>query len=286
MICKMKEYKTIKINERDDGISIITFNRPERLNAINFQFTEDLLNYLTSIENDLDIRVLILIGEGRAFSSGLDIKDSLMAIKRKVPEEYQKFEYLKAKEQIKRAVIAQKLLSQMMIQLRRVPQPVIAAIKGPAYGGGLALALAADIRIAGKTAEFCNAFIKIGASGADCGSSYWLPRLIGFSRAAEFMYTGRVINAMEADKIGLVSKVVSDDQILNESLNIAMQILNKSPLGVRFTKEALNMNIDAPSLEAAIKLENRTQVICTSTNDVLEGAKATLEKRDPNYDKF
>lgn len=282
----MQEYETIKVNEREDGISIVKFNRPERLNAMNFQFTEDMLDYLNHLENSLDIRVLILIGEGRAFSSGLDLKESQLVTGKKIPEEYQKFNYLNTTEKIKRAIIAQKLISQIMIQLRKIPQPVIAAVKGPAHGGGLTLALAADIRIAGESAEFCNAFIRIGASGSDCGSSYWLPRLIGFSRAAEFIYTGRIFNAKEADKIGLVSKIVPDDDLLNEALNVAKQILNKSPIGVRFTKDALNMNIDAPSLEAAIKLENRNQVICLNTKDILEGVLAILEKRDPNYEKW
>jgi enoyl-CoA hydratase len=280
------EYETINVQEREDGISIISFNRPDRLNAINFQFIEDLQDYLNSLENNLSIRIVILTGEGHAFCSGLDLKEGQVLFKKKVPESVQKFEYLHLKDKIKRATIVQKLISQLMLQLRRIPQPVIAAIKGAAYGGGLTLALASDIRIAGESTEFCNAFINIGLSGADCGSSYWLPRLIGFSRAAEFMYTGRVIDAKEADKIGLVSKIVPDNEILNEALNIAKQILNKSPIGVRFTKDALNMNVDAPSLEAATKLENRTQVICINADDVLEGVFATLEKREPNYDKW
>ena len=282
----MREYKTIKIQEREDGISIITFNRPNRLNAINFQFVEDLQDYLNTLENNLGIRVVILTGEGRAFCSGLDLKDGQVIFKKKVPEELQKFEYLQNKDKIKRVVIVQKLISQLMLTLRRIPQPVIAAIKGAAYGGGLSFALAADIRIAGESAKFCNAYINIGLSGADCGSSYWLPRLIGFSRAAEFMYTGRVFNAQEADKIGFVSKVVPDDEILNEALNLAKQILTKSPIGIRFTKDALNMNVDASSLDSATKLENRTQVICINAEDALEGVFATLEKRESKYDKW
>ena len=282
----MVEYKTLKIQEREDGVSIITFNRPNRLNAINFQFVEDLQDYLNTLENNLNIRVVILTGEGRAFCSGFDLKDGQVIFKRKVPETAEKFEYLHFKDQIKRATIVQKLISQLMVKLRRIPQPVIAAIRGIAYGGGLTFALASDIRIAGESAKFCNAFINIGLSGADCGSSYWLPRLIGFSRAAELMLTGRVIDAQEADKIGLVSKIVPDNEILNEALNIAKQILSKSQLGIRFTKEALNMNIDAPSLEAATELENRTQVICINQEDALEGVLAILEKREPNYDKW
>ncbi len=282
----MVEYETIKVQEREDGISIITFNRPNRLNAINFQLVEDLQDYLNTLENNLGIRVVILTGEGRAFCSGLDLKDGQVIFKKKVPEELQKFDYLQNKDKIKRAVIVQKLISQLMITLRKIPQPVIAAIKGAAYGGGLTFAMAADIRIAGESAKFCNAFINIGLSGADCGSSYWLPRLIGFSRAAEFMYTGRVFNAQEADKIGFVSKVVPDDEVLYEALKIAKLIISKSPIGIRFTKDALNMNVDASSLDSATKLENRTQVICINAEDALEGVFATLEKRESKYDKW
>jgi len=282
----MVEYETIKVQEREDGISIITFNRPQRLNAINFQFVEDLQDCLNKLENNLSIRVVILTGEGRSFCSGLDLKDGQIIFKKRVPEELQKFEYLQNKDKVKRAIIVQKLISQLMLTLRRIPQPVIAAIKGSAYGGGLSFALASDIRIAGESAKFCNAFINIGLSGADSGSSYWLPRLIGFSRAAEFMYTGRVIDAQEADKIGFVSKVVPDDEVLNEAFKIAKEILTKSPIGVRFTKDALNMNVDASSLISAVKLENRTQVICIQAEDVLEGVFATLEKRKSKYDKW
>ena len=182
--------------------------------------------------------------------------------------------------------MAQKRLSKVMIKLRKIPQPVIAAVNGPAYGGGLGLAIAADIRIASESAIFCNAFIKIGVSGADMASSYWLPRLIGFSRAAEFMYTGRDMDAREAEKYGLVSRVVSDNELMNEVLKTAEKILNKSPLGVKLTKEALNINIDAPSLESAIEFENRTQVICINTKDAPEGAFSLLAKKEPKYDKW
>lgn len=284
----MKEYKTIKVEEREDGISIIKFNRPESLNAISFELTEEMLDYLKCIENNLAIRVLILTGEGRGFSSGLDLKESQIALKplKKIPEEYHRFEYLLTKDKVKRSILAQKMLSEVMILLRKIPQPVIAAVNGVAYGGGLGFALAADIRLAGESAKFCNAFINIGVSGADMGSSYWLPRLIGFSRAAEFMYTGRVMDAKEADKIGLVTRVVADETLLEEATNLAQQILGKSPMGIRFTKDALNANIDAQSLEVAIKLENRSQVICLSTKDLLEGVFSFLEKREPNYDKW
>jgi enoyl-CoA hydratase len=167
--------------------------------------------------------------------------------------------------------------------MRRIPQPVIAAIKGPAYGGGFAMTLASDVRIAGESAVFCNAFIKIGVSGGDCGTTYLLPRLIGMSKAAEIIYTGRNVDAAEADRIGLVSRVVPDDQILDAALEMAQNFVEKSPLGLKYTKEALNFNVDAPSLEAAVAFENRTQNLCSTTKDSIEGGMATMEKRKPEY---
>jgi enoyl-CoA hydratase len=194
-----------------------------------------------------------------------------------------KYKYMATKDPIKRGFMLQRKVSQMMIKLRRIPQPVIAAVKGSAYGGGFALSMASDIRVAGESAVFCNAFIKIGVSGADCGSTYWLPRLIGFSNAAEIIYTGKDVDAKEAARIGLVSRVVSDDEVGEEALKLAKNLLSKSILGLRLTKEALNINIDAPSLESAIELENRTQNLCSQSLDPQEAVKAFFEKREPKF---
>ncbi|MHA1729527.1 MAG: enoyl-CoA hydratase/isomerase family protein [Promethearchaeota archaeon] len=258
----MKEYKTIKIKEREEGIAIITLCRPYRLNAWNFQFLEEMIDCLNYLHNSVEIRVLIITGEGRAFSSGLDLKDHTFINLKEVPDEFKHIKYLQMKDPKKRNIIFQDMLGRMIIKLRQIPQPVISAVKGPAYGGGFALAMASDIRIAGESAVFCNAFINIGVSGADCGSTYWLTRLIGFSRAAEIIYTGREVLSEEAYRIGLVLKVVPDNKILEESLKIAEKMLEKSYMGLRLTKEALNANIDAPSLENAIKLENQIQNTC------------------------
>jgi len=282
----MKEYETLKTEEREDGIAIITFNRPDSLNAMSLQFTEEMLYYLTTLEENYKIRIVVLTGEGRGFSSGLDLKESQILAKKRVPEEYHKFEYMKSTDLVKRSIIAQKKLSEIMVKLRKIPQPIIAAVNGPAYGGGLGMVLASDIKIAAESAIFCNAFIKIGVSGTDMGSSYWLPRLIGFSRAAEFMYTGRDMDAHEAEKIGLISRVVPNDNLLEEAIKTAKIILSRSPMGVRLTKEALNLNLNAPSLEAAINLENRNQIIMLNTKDAPEGAFSLLAKREPKYDMW
>jgi len=282
----MKEYKTLKIEEREEGISIITLNRPERLNAINFEMIEEFIDYLDRLENNYDIHVVILTGEGRAFSAGLDLKEMSPLSSNELYKKDPRFRYLKTEDPIKVGYIFQKRLTQMMIKLRKIPQPVIAAVKGPAYGGGLAFSLAADIRIAGESAVFCNAFIKIGVSGADCGSTYWLPRIIGFSDAAEIIYTGKDVDAKEAQRIRLVSRVVPDNIILEEALKIARNMLNKSVLGLRLTKQALNINIDAPSLESAIELENQTQNVASQSIDTKEASLAFFEKREPKFDKW
>lgn len=282
----MKEYKTLKIDEREDGISIITLNRPHRLNALNLDMVEEFLDYLYRLENNYDIHVVILTGEGRAFSSGLDLKEWMDEESTRIYESDQTFRYLKTNDPIKHGFMLQKRISQIMIKLRKIPQPIIAAVKGPAYGGGLALSLASDIRIAGESAVFCNAFIKIGVSGADCGSTYWLPRLIGFSNAAEIIYTGKDVDAKEAERIGLVSRIVPDNMIIEEALKVAKNISAKSVLGIRLTKEALNLNIDAPSLESAIELENKTQIICSQSIDPEEARLAFSEKREPKFDKW
>ncbi len=280
------EYKTIIVEEKGEGIVSITLNRPERLNAINFEMIEELLNVLSSLETRYDARVVLLTGSGRAFSAGLDLKDASVVASTKVPEEFQKFKHLQTKDKTKRMLIGQHLMGQVITRLRQIPQPIIAAIKGHCYGAGFGMTLASDIRVAGESAIFCNAFVKIGVSGADCGSSYWLPRILGFSRAAEMMYTGRDVPASEAAQIGLVSKVVPDAEVLDAALAIARNILNCSPLGIRCTKEALNANVNAPSLETAIQFENRTQVLCLTTKDANEGVLSFIEKRKPKYGEW
>ena len=167
--------------------------------------------------------------------------------------------------------------------MRRINQPIIALVNGAATGAGFTFTLASDIRIASENARFNNAFINIGFSGSDLASSYHLPRLIGMSRAAEILYTGRFVDAEEAEKIGLVLKVVEEKNLLEEGIQLAEQLLKKSPLGLRMTKQAVNISLDSPSLETIMELENRAQMLCSTSNDLTEGAQAFFEKRDPKY---
>ena len=277
------DFETIKFELHDDGIGILSLNRPDNLNAMSLQLVEDLHQILDHLMINLDCRVLILRAEGRVFCAGLDLKETPLIWKKKLPEEYKKFSHIDVSEVVKRQMYIQYRISNAIKKMRKIPQPIIAIIQGAATGGGFALTLAADIRIASYEAKFNNAFIKIGLSGSDVGTSYFLPRLIGMSRATEILYTGRFFDSREAEKIGFLLETVEKDKLLERALKLAREFLTKSPLGLRMTKEAINLSMDAPSLETLTELENRAQIICGTSKDAVEGGQAFWGKRDPKY---
>ncbi|MFW9900340.1 MAG: enoyl-CoA hydratase/isomerase family protein [Candidatus Thorarchaeota archaeon] len=283
-------FETIKFELKENGIGLLTLNRPDKLNALNFQMIEDLHSILDELMVNLDCRVLILKAAGRGFCAGLDLKESTVLQSKKKPEELKKkFFFMNApdKDTIKAKIYAQARASHLIVKMRKISQPIIAVIQGAATGAGFTLCLAADIRIAGENAKLANSFINIGFSGSDLASSYHLPRLIGMSRAAEILYTGRFIDAEEAERIGLVLKVIKGDdmKLLEEAFEIAENLLTKSPLGLRMTKEALNITLDSPSLDTIMQIENRTQMLCSTSTDLMEGINAFFEKRKPHYPK-
>jgi len=277
------EYETIKFELQENGIGILTLNRPEKLNAISFQMEEELHQVLDDLMINLDCRVLILRGEGRAFSAGTDLQEGLILNSKKTPEGYSNFYYLSISEPVKRKIYHQWRITQLIMKMRKIPQPIIAAVHGSIVGGGFGFAMAADIRFASEDAKFMNASINIGLSGADMGSSYYLPRLIGLSRANEMLYSGRSVSGEEAEKIGFVLRVVKKENLLNEALKLAEQLLIKSPLGLRMTKEALNLSLDSPSLNNILQFENSSIVLTFSSKDVNEGSAAFFSKRTPKY---
>ncbi|MFB0562544.1 MAG: enoyl-CoA hydratase/isomerase family protein [Candidatus Lokiarchaeia archaeon] len=279
----MKNYKAIKYEELEDGISIVSLNRPDKLNAFTIEMIEELHDLFHKLEWDLDVRVLILTGEGRAFSAGTDLNESARISSPEVLDEYRHIKYMDVSEVAKRQYYGQKRASQLVLRMREIPQPIIAAIKGPAVGMAFAISLAADIRIAGESARFRNSVFLLGLSGVDIGNSFFLPRLIGLSRAAEIIYTARFVEAQEAERIGLVSRVVPDEKLMDEAIALAKDLITKSPLGLRLTKSSINVNILAPNLESALAIENRSQAICMGTKDPQEGITAFFEKRDPKY---
>jgi enoyl-CoA hydratase len=258
-------YQTLLIR-KEGPVDWVTLNRPDSLNALNAQLIDDLLDYTQSLYWDKAVRVVVLRGAGRAFCAGLD---------------------LKARDNSPRSpstgLTSQRRISEIVMRMRRAPQPFISLVHGPACGGGFAFALASDIRIAGTSARMNAAFIRIGLSACDIGVSYFLPRLVGVSVASELMLTGRFINAERALRVGLVSEVVPDAQLEEAARPYVEEMLTTSPLGLRMTKECLNMSVDAGSLEAAIAMEDRNQILCAQTEDFPEGMRAFLEKRKPQY---
>lgn len=256
--------------ERRNGIAVLTINRPERRNAYTLATVAEILSVCDELDRDLDSRVLIITGAGPAFCAGIDLKEGVDTW----PEEL---------GAVQSRYRLQSHLASMVVRLREIPQPVIAAVHGAAAGGGLALAAAADIRIADVTARFNAAFIKLGLSAGDDGCTWFLPRIVGPSAAAELLYTGRFIDADEALRIGLVSSVVPDGEHVTAAEELATEIIGNSPLGIRMTKELLNFSLDAPSLRHVIQMENRTQVVTMMTEDFAEGVTAFSERRPADY---
>jgi len=263
----MTDYTTIKV-EKQNGVDWLTLNRPEALNAIDTPMVTELRDYFGNLQEDRDTRIVVMQGAGKAFCAGLDIKAS-QAGRHEPP--------------FGGGVGFQGYLAEVYIRMRRCPQPIISLIQGPACGGGFAFALASDIRIAGESARMNAAFIRIGLSACDMGASYFLPRLIGTSIASELMLTGRFIDAQRALRTNLVSEVVPDAELQNAAQSYINDMLTTSPMGLRLTKEGLNVSIDAAGLEAVMAVENRNQVLCSRTRDAKEGMQAFLEKRAPNY---
>ena len=277
------EYKTIKFELRENGIGILTLNRPEKLNAISFQMEEELHQILDKLMINLECRVLIFRGAGRAFSAGTDLQEGLILNSKKNPDGYEKFYFLNVSEPLKRKMYHQWRITQIIMKMRKIPQPIIAAVHGSVAGGGFGFAMAADIRIASEDVNFINASINIGLTGADMGSSYFLPRLINLSRASEIIYSGKGVSAIEAEKIGFILKVTDKKNLFDEALKIAEELLTKSPLGLRMTKEALNLSLDSPSLNNILQFENNSIVITFSSKDINEAANAFFGKKMPKY---
>lgn len=270
-MAKQDAYETLEVRV-DDHLCWLTLNRPDSLNAMSRQLVTDLRDFLAALPERRDIRVVIMKGAGRAFCAGLDLKEASRP-----------GESGGDGNRVAAGLRGQRRIAELVIAMRRAPQPFIACVKGAASGGGFALALAADVRIAGESARMNAAFIRIGLSACDIGVSYFLPRLVGASLASELLLTGRFIDADRALARGLVSEVVPDDELDAAGEALAREILENSPLGVRLTKEALAMSLDAGSLEQVIAMEDRNQILCTQSPDVIEGMRAFLEKRPPRY---
>lgn len=265
----MTDVPVVVSSRIDDGIACVTLSRPDRLNAVTAELMAALESELGALDADPTCRVIIVTGAGRGFCAGLDLQQGFDATE--IEEHGGAVGGMLAQERVARALTTP----------RRLATPVIAAVNGPAAGGGLALALSCDVRVAAPSATFNVAFVKIGLSGCDCGVSWLLPRAVGSSLANEMMLTGRPVDAEEALRAGLIGEVAQD--AVDAAVRTARMIAGNSPFGVAMTKQVMWEALAAPSLDAAIALENRTQVLATLTADMGEAHRAFVERRSPDF---
>jgi len=262
----------VRVEQPRPGVAVVTLDRPERMNAMAFDVMVPLRESLQAVSHDNDVRVVVLTGAGTAFCSGADLED---------PGRVPGIDGLTLPTIALRSM---ELLDEVILTIRRMHQPVVAAVNGPAIGGGFCLALACDIRIAAESAYFRAAGISNGLTASELGISYLLPRIAGASRAAEIMLTGRDVDATEAERIGVVARVVGADALLDECFDIAARIIGYSRPGVELTKRMLTASLDAASLSAHMDHEGLAQLfVRLTTRNFEEAVAARKDKRPPQF---
>lgn len=249
----------------------VTLNRPDRLNAMSIELVIELFDALETVAADNECWVVVLTGAGRAFCSGLDLKD------------YGVIPNIDGLQVGRIAQRSMRYYSRLVPALRRMPQPVIAAVNGPAYGGGMCLSLAAELRLASTSAVFNATGIVNGLTSTELGASWLLPRLVGAAHANDLLLTGRRVDAADALRMGLVSRVVDDEELLPTALDVAEDMCRFSPYGLAMTKDILWVNLENPSLEAAIEIEDRNQLMLGFTENLPEAIRAFDQGRPPVY---
>ena len=261
----------VEVDEVGQDIRVVRLNRPDRLNALSIELSVELDEVLAEVGRDNLVRIVILTGTGRAFCSGLDLKDYGI-----IPN----IDHLSVHRIASRSM---GIYSQLTRRLRAIPQPVIAAVNGPAYGGGMCLALGADLRIAAESTEFNATGIVNGLTSAVMGAGWILPRLIGGANSNDLLLTGRRVDAAEALRMGLVSRVVPDDALLDEALEMARSMCRYSHYGLEATKQSLWVEQEISSLAAAIEFEDRNQLMAGFTDNLPEAIRAFDHGREPVY---
>jgi enoyl-CoA hydratase len=259
------------IDRPDRHVRVLTLNRPDQLNAMNGELCEALHKALEEIRADRSCRAVVLTGAGRGFCAGVDLRG------------YGSAPGNNGSDEARDALGRQEHMSRLILRVRETPQPVIAAVNGPAAGFGMALALGCDIRFAARSAIFRVAFLNIGVSNCDMGTSWLLPRLIGAARAHELMLTMRKLGAEEAERIGLTVSTEDDGAVLNRALEAAGQIAALSPWGVRLTKQGMWTALEMVSERAAVEYEDRQQIMAIHSPAVPEAVAAFLEKRPASF---
>jgi len=262
---------SVVVEEAREHVRLIKLNRPERLNAMSFALMSDLCRALGDVAADNDCWVVVLTGEGRGFCSGLDLED---------PGEIPGIDNM-ALSRV--GMVAMTHFSQVVPRMRALPQPIIAAVNGCAYGGGMCLALGADLRFCSESAVFNATGIVNGLTSTELGASFLLPRLIGASRSNDLLLTGRKVEAREAERIGLVSRVLPDGEVVAHAVEVAAGMCELSAFGLQMTKKVCWSNLETPSLIAAIDLEDRNQLLLGNTENLVECINARRESRKPVY---
>ena len=263
----MPAYKCL-LYEVKDGIATLTLNRPERLNALGDTLREDLHDAVTRASDDGEVRVIVVTGAGKGFCAGGDVKAMH-----------------ERKEQGASRPLLEKVApgrDRTVLALRDAPKPVIAAVNGAAAGAGMNLALACDIRLASTAAKFAQAFVKRGLH-PDWGGTYFLPRVVGVAKAAELIWTGEVIEAGEALRLGIVSAVHAPEDLMPATQALARKIAAGPPIAIRLAKRAIYHNLES-DLRQALEFETFAQNICFDTDDAKEGIRAFVEKRPPSFE--
>lgn len=260
-------FETIRLERPRPGIALATLNRPDRMNAMTSTMFREFEKLALALNQEDDLRVLIITGEGHAFCAGFDL-DSAEELPSMTPLEF---------------LDQQELAARGLLAIRSLRVPVIAAVNGAAAGGGLSLALAADIRIGSPNARFNAAFVRIGLSAGDLGASWMLTRIMGPGRAAEFAYTAGLMDAEEAERTGLLNHIHPAEALLDEAIAMAELIAQNSPGGIQLSKRALQANMEVASYAAATELENRGQALLTQGEDMPEALAAFKEKRRPVF---
>lgn len=264
---------TVEREDREGGIVILTLNRPDRLNTLDVTLVSELHAALTLIEKDESVRVVILTGAGKAFCAGLDLNG------------YGDDDRVEREGPMISTFGRQRDIASLVQRIRKLRPPVIAAVNGAAAGGGLALVCAADMRLASTDAVFAVSFIRAGYSACDIGVSWLLPRLVGVAPAHELMLTGRRFDALEANRIGLVTRLTEPGALLDSALTAAGQILLNPPLSVELTKVGMWAAVETPSFDVSVEFENRQQMVTAFTEDRAEATAAFLSKRTPTYSR-
>jgi 2-(1,2-epoxy-1,2-dihydrophenyl)acetyl-CoA isomerase len=259
-------YQTI-LYEKSDNIATITLNRPEVLNAVNETMGRELLEALKAVAKDDGVRSVIITGSGRAFSSGEDIQD--------LRGQYERGENPRLGERLLYKY------NPIIRRIRQMPKPLIAAVNGVAAGAGAGIAYSCDFRIASENAKFIHAFIRVGLA-PDSGTSFFLPRLVGLSKALELSFTGDELTSRDAERFGLVSKVVPPEQLNTVTRELAAKLARGPSKAIALTKRALNKSISS-DLETVLEYESYLQEIAGATADHIEAVRAFFEKRKPVF---